>query len=104
MGGFLNLSIFLFFGKDIEKCNKLNWSNRLKKLELALNGWKARNLSYYGKISVIKTFYISQLLYSVNSIHVPNYVIKNANKMLFPFLWGSKKERDKRTIITGYIE
>ena len=83
----------MLFGKDIEECNKQNWSNRLKELELALNGWKARNLTYYGKISVIKTFGISQLLYSANSIHVPNYVTKDANKMLLQFLWGSKKER-----------
>ena len=76
----------------------------MKKLELALNGWKARKLTYYGKISVIKTFGISQLLYSANSIHVPNYVLKDANKMLLQFLWSSKKERVKRTTVTGYME
>ena len=44
-------------------------------------------LTHYGKISkIIKTFGMSQLLYSVNSIHVPNYVIKDVNKMLFQFL------------------
>ena len=31
-------SLGMFFGKDIEECNKLNWSIRLKKMELALNG------------------------------------------------------------------
>ena len=97
-------SLGIFFGKDIEECNRLNWSNRLKKMELALNGWKARNLTYYGKISVIKTFGISQLLYCASSIHVPDYVIKEANKMLFQFIWSSKKEKVKRTTITGYME
>ena len=65
---------------------------------------EGKNLTYYGKISIIKTFGILQLLYSANSIHVPNYVIKDANKMLFQFLWGSKNERVKRTTITGYME
>ena len=94
----------MYFGKDIDECNKLIWSDKLKKLESALNGWKARNLTYYGKISVVKTFGISQLLYSANSIHVPDYVIKEANKMLFQFVWSSKKEKVKRTTITGYME
>ena len=67
---------------------------------------EGKNLTYmyYGKISIIKTFGILQLLYSANSIHVPNYVIKDANKMLFQFLWGSKNERVKRATITGYME
>ena len=62
-------------------------------MELVLNGWKARKLTYYGKILVIKTFGISQLLYSANSIHVKNNVVKDAKKMLFQFLWSSKQRK-----------
>ena len=70
-----------------------------------MNGWKARNLTFYGKISVIKTIGISQLLYCASSIYVPGYVIKETNKMLFQFfIWSSKKEKVKRTTITGYVE
>ena len=94
----------MYFGKDIEECNKMIWSEKLKKLESALSRWKARNLTYYGKISVVKTFGISQLLYCAYSVHVPDYVIKEANKMLFQFIWSSKKEKVKRTTITGYME
>ena len=67
----------------------------MKKLGLAFNGWKARKLTYYDKISVIKTFGISQLLYSANSIHVPNYVMKDVNKMLFQFFGVQKKKELK---------
>ena len=70
-------------------------SNRLKKLESALRGWNSRNLTYYGRLSVVKTFGISQLLYCANATHVPDYVIKEANKMLYQFIWSSKKEKVK---------
>ena len=73
-------------------------------MKLALNGWNARNLTYYGKISVIKTVGISQLLCCACSIHVTDYVIKEANKMLFQFIWNSKKEKVKKSTITGYME
>ena len=86
-------SLGMFFGKDIVECNKLNWSNRLKKLELALNGWKARKLTYYGKISDIKTFGISQLLYSANSINVPNYCYKRCEYNAFPISLEFKKRK-----------
>ena len=49
-----------------------------------------------------QNFGISQLLYCASSIHLPHYVIKEANKMLFQFIWSSKKEKVKRTTITRY--
>ncbi len=55
-------------------------------------------------VAVVKAFGVSQLLYCAYSIHVPDYVIKEANKMLYQFIWSSKKEKVKRTTITGYME
>ena len=47
---------------------------------------------------------MSQSLYSVNSIHVPNYVVKDANKNAFPISFEFKKEGVKRTKVTGYMK
>ena len=57
-------SLGISFGKDIEECNRLNWSNRLKKL---LNGWKATNLTYYGKYqsSKLLVFHNYYIMYIV---------------------------------------
>ena len=35
-------------------------------------------------------------MYNASCIQVPEYVIKEVNKMLFKFLWSSGKEKVKR--------
>ena len=47
---------------------------KLKSIENTLNCWRARNLSLVGKICVIKTLLLPQLLYffSVLCIKLPN--------------------------------
>ena len=76
--------------------DQIDWKKKTKqtnKLELALNVWKARYLTYYGKIPVIKTFDISQLLHCASSMHVPDYVIREENKMLFQFIGSFQKKK-----------
>jgi len=52
-----------------------------------------------GRIQIIKTFIISQFLYTSSSIHVPNKYIKAINKLIFNFLWKNKKEKIKRSTL-----
>ena len=89
-------SLGMYFGKDKKRVEDLNWKPKLVKLERILNRWKVRNLSYYDKITIIKTVGISQMLYNASCIQVPICVIKEVNKMLFKFLWGLVKEKVRR--------
>ena len=89
-------SLGIYFGKDKKQVEDLNWKPKLVKLERILNRWKLRKLTYYSKITIIKTVGISQILYNASCIQVPEYVIKEVNKMLFKFLWSSGKEKFKR--------
>ena len=62
-------------------------------MEHILNRWKIRKSTYYDKITIIKTFGMFQIFYNASCIQVPEYVMKEVNKMLFKYLWGSGKER-----------
>ncbi len=93
-------SLGIYFGKNKKEVENLNMKPKLVKLENIINRWKARKLTYYGKVTIIKTLGISQILYNASCINVPDYVITNINKIIYRFLWGSKKEKVKRTVIT----
>ena len=61
--------------------------------------WKMRNLTYYGKITIIKALLISQIIYVATVYTVPSKFIIDINKILFSFLWNSKREKVKRGVI-----
>ena len=68
----------IHFSLNINQLYNLNHKIKLKSIENTLNCWRVRNLSLVGKICVIKTLLLPQLLYyfSVLSIHIPNFFFK----------------------------
>ena len=55
-----------------------------------------RDLTLFGRVLIVKSLGISQLIYSASNVDVPNYVIATAKKRLFSFLWKSKRDKIKR--------
>ena len=67
----------IHFSLKISSMFDLNYKVKLKQFEGTLNCWRARNLSLVGKICVIKSLLLPQLLYlfSVLSLKIPmNFV------------------------------
>ena len=79
----------------------LNYKVRLKQIEGTLNCWRSRNLSLVGKICVIKTLLLPQLLYlfSVLSIKIPNAFFHQLNTLFFKFIWNGGNDRVKRKCV-----
>ena len=88
----------------LQEIEKLNWKPKLNKLENILNRLKIRRLTYYGKICIIKSLGISQILYNASCIRVPDFVIKDVNKCIHRLLWGSGKEKVKRKETSKELE
>ena len=88
----------IYVGKNIQEIENLNWEGRSEKIRGILDSWRMRNLSLYGKVTVIKHLIISQMVYTATAVPVPSKIIKIVNKLIFTFLWNSKKERVKRSI------
>jgi hypothetical protein len=57
----------------------------------------------YGRIQIVKTFVMSQFMYVSSVIHTPPQVVKMVNKLVFNFIWRSKRERLKRIVLMGTI-
>ena len=55
--------------------------------------WGRRNLNIVGKIGINKTFLISQLVYIMQALVIPDHVLTDINRLLFRFLWRKRKMR-----------
>ena len=93
-------SLGIYFGKCKKEVENLNWNPKVNKLQNTLNRWKTRKLTFYGKVTIIKTLGISQILYNAACIKVPDSIIKKVDKIIYNFLWDSSKEKVKRNTTT----
>ena len=67
-----------------------NWNEKLEAIIRLIKSWEKRNLPIIGKIHIIKTFLLSQLTYIMQSLVLPDDVLKKLNTILFKFIWKKK--------------
>ena len=67
-----------------------NWLERLEKIKRIIHSWERRNLSIMGKICIIKTFLISQLVYVMQALILPDKFLTEVNRIFFRFLWRKR--------------
>ena len=94
----------IFLGHNVTKNLYLNFSCKVKKMWDKLNIWKSRDLSIRGKTLLLKTFGISNLLYVLNSISIPDKDVSCTRSHLFNFLWRGKKHHIKNDSLIGGLE
>ena len=78
----------------------LNYKKKLKQIEQLVNCWRMRNLSLIGKICVLKSLVLPQLLYlfSVLCIKIPQKFFKELN-IFYRFIWNGGKDRVQRKLM-----
>jgi hypothetical protein len=87
------LGIYICNNKEdvIEK----NFSEKLEKVESILQSWNLRKLSLKGKIMVVNTLAISNMLYISSVIHTPKWVTKKFKAIIINFIWEGKPAKVK---------
>jgi len=79
-----------------------NFKDILSKIEARLNGWKRRKLSILGKINIIKSLGVSQIIFLLTMLPSPDVkILKDLERILFEFIWSGKCDRIKRTTLIG---
>ena len=74
------------------------WEDLIGKIEKKLRVWRTRSLSYEGKVLLIRSVGVSQILYAAEMKVVDQAHIKKINEILFDFLWSGKNIKIKREI------
>ena len=82
-----------------------NWLNKIETIKRVIHTWEKRNLSIMGKILIVKTFLLSQLVYVMQAISIPDHVLTEINRLMFRFIWRKKDcnrrafEKVKRSVL-----
>ena len=79
---------------------KLNYTKSLRKMEDILKIWGRRYLTLYGKVTVLNTFVISQLVYLLSVLpSATKVMLAQIEKLIFGFLWCKKPDKIKRDVM-----
>ena len=93
----------IYIAIDQEICYPLNWVSKLGKMQKLCDTWRTRKLTLQGKITVIKSLILPQIIFSASVLPLPDDIVKNVNKILFNFIWG-KTEKIKRKVLINDLE
>ena len=92
----------VYFSYDEKRCEEENLEAKLNSLKAILDICKSRDLSIYRRILLIKSLGISQLLYLVSVISVPDHVVSRIEQLMFHFLWKGRGDKVKRTAVKNF--
>ena len=81
-----------------EKTETDFWDKLIEKLGAKLKIWNARTLSLEGKVYIIKSVGIAQLLYALDMKSISDSHKKKINEILWDFLWYGKNPKFSKAI------
>ena len=95
-----------FFNADLSNLFDLNFIPKFQKLKNILRIWSCRDLTPLGKIAIIKSLGLSQLIFLLSVLpDPPAQFIKELDAVVYKFIWSGKPEKVKRlTVIGDYSE
>ena len=97
------LGHFIFIDANIAL--ETEWTSKLSKLQKILDNWKRRNLTIFGKVTVLKSLALSQIIHLIIVDSIPNIFLNKLNRLIYQFIWGSKIEKVKRCTLTkDYVD
>ena len=94
----------VYLSNNAKQAENANFEDKIKKLECQLCWWKARGLSFHGRILITKAIGLSQFTYLANIIHTPEHIISQVNTLIYNVIWKSKCDKVKRDIMIQSYE
>ena len=98
---FTALRVTFYNDKFVEEIVNINYNSKFEKAKSWVEIWSKRILTLLGKVLIIKSLILSQFTYLVLPLPRPNYqMVNRLNTFIFHFLWGCKRDKIKRDIVT----
>ena len=89
------------FGNKSDENRKEDVEEAISKMQTQLQIWSGRNLSILGKIQIVKTFGISQILYISNMLPLNTEEIRKVDKIISNFIWNNKPAKIRKTAMVA---
>ena len=90
----------VWFAADRNVMLRSNYDERITKIKSVIELGQFRRLTLIGKITLIKSLLVSQLVYILTPLPTFTEALQKVNKLLFDFLWNGKGDKIKRTVVT----
>ena len=84
------------FSNGLVSVESENWRAKLDKLELVLNLWKQRDLSFLGRALIVNILGASRFYHVAKIISPPNWVCERFDRLVWSFIWKGKMENVSR--------
>ena len=78
----------ILFQQNLERMKDSNVEHVATRMDRHLRSWSGRSLSILGKICILKTFGISQLIYLAQTVSLLEAHFKKINCILYKFIWN----------------
>jgi hypothetical protein len=94
----------IYFIKDNKEMIYKNLEERFTKFKTVLGIWSSRDLSLKGKITILKSLAIPQLLYTTCVLFTPAEFIQKVEKEISKFVWSNKPPKIRNVTMIGSID
>ena len=92
-----------FSNNQDQRLISYNWEHKLNLMENKIAVWKKRNLSLFGKVLIIKSVLLSNIILQASVLPIPQGIEKKLNNLIFGFLWNGH-DKLKRTSVIRDVE
>ena len=89
------LGVFIGAG-DLEE---VNWRPRIIAVDNVLSSWRQRQLLFHGRALVINALALSRVWYVASLVHMPEWVLKELNTLVYKFFWKGKRDLVSRSVV-----
>ena len=90
---------------DMDDLFDLNYIPQYRKIENLIKVWKQRILTLYGKVTLINSLLLSQLIYKFSMLPTPPpYFLADVQKELSQFLWHDKRPKIKKDVLYNNLQ
>ena len=74
------------------------WLKKIQKIKSCLEIWKSRDLTYKGRVLILKSLIISQIGFEIEMRGIPDNFKKEINQLMWSFIWEGKNDQIKRDV------
>ena len=78
----------IYFSYDTAEMTQKNFFKKWKSILEQIQIWKWRDLSLYGKVTIVKTLLIPKFIYVASVLCTPNEFVTKLKEMINRFLWN----------------
>ena len=93
-----------WFYKDVELCMNINCESRFNIFQKTLRIWRARHLTWFGKMTVLKSLALAKLNYCIMALPSPKWFVDAVQHEINSFVWEDKPPKIKFLTAIGKNE